>query len=133
MVILDIIVLTALSVAAGCGLGGGGLVVVYLTLAKGTDQIVAQALNLLFYILAALASTVAGRQKTNKSLIRSAVFCSLIALPGAYLGSHLRSSVSDTGLRIVFGIFLITAGITVGLSSMKKLTKSKADEKKPES
>ncbi len=130
MIFIDILVMLALSSAAGCGLGGGGLLVVYLTLAKDADQVVAQALNLLFYILAATSSALADRQKSNKSFIRSAVFCSVIALPGAYLGSLARGIVSDSALRVFFGIFLIVAGFTVGFSSIKKLLKTKKCAKK---
>ena len=105
MIFIDILVMLALSSAAGCGLGGGGLLVVYLTLAKDADQVVAQALNLLFYILSATSSTFANRQKTGKSFIRAAVFCSVIALPGAYLGALARGIVSDSALRVFFWNF----------------------------
>ena len=133
MIFIDILVMLALSAAAGCGLGGGGLLVVYLTLVKEADQVVAQALNLLFYILSATSSTFANRQKTGKSFIRAAVFCSVIALPGAYLGALARGIVSDSALRVFFGIFLIVAGLTVGFSSIKKLCVAKKCAKKPES
>ncbi len=131
MIFIDILAMLALSAAAGCGLGGGGLLVVYLTLVKNADQVVAQALNLLFYILAATSSTLSQREKTDKALIRSAVFCSAVALPGAYLGSVVRGSISDGALRIFFGIFLIIAGVTFGVSSIKKLRAAKKGAKKP--
>jgi len=133
MIIIDILVMLALSAAAGCGLGGGGLFVVYLTLVKNADQVIAQALNLLFYILAATSSTLADRQKTDKNLLRAAVFCSVAALPGAYLGSLARGAVSDGALRIFFGIFLVIAGLTFGFSSIKKLCATKKSAKKPAS
>ncbi|MBP3368223.1 MAG: sulfite exporter TauE/SafE family protein [Clostridia bacterium] len=131
MIFVDILAMLALSAAAGCGLGGGGLLVVYLTLVKNADQVVAQALNLLFYILAATSSTLSQREKTSKTLIRAAVFCSAVALPGAYLGSVVRGSISDGLLRIFFGVFLIVAGITFGISSIKKLREEKKSAKKP--
>lgn len=131
MIIIDIIAMLVLSAAAGCGLGGGGLLVVYLTLVKNADQVVAQALNLLFYILAATSSTLSQRTRTDKSLVRAAVFCSAVALPGAYLGSLVRGSISDAALRIFFGIFLLIAGTTFGISSIKKLREAKKGAKKP--
>ena len=39
MIFVDILAMLALSAAAGCGLGGGGLLVVYLTLVKNADQV----------------------------------------------------------------------------------------------
>lgn len=129
MIFVDILAMLALSAAAGCGLGGGGLLVVYLTLVKNADQVVAQALNLLFYILAATSSTLSQREKTSKALIRAAVFCSAVALPGAYLGSVVRGSISDGALRIFFGFFLIIAGVTFGVSSIKKLLAKKSAKK----
>ena len=41
------IIVLILSMAAGCGIGGGGLLVVYMTLALSFEQNAAQATNLL--------------------------------------------------------------------------------------
>ena len=121
MILVDLIVMLALAVASGCGIGGGGLLVVYLSLVKGVPQSAAQAVNLLFYILAAVSSTVWGGLGKNTALLKRASICSAIALPGAYLGSLVRGNISDTALRAVFGLFLIAAGVTAGVPSLKKL------------
>ena len=47
---LDLIIGTAVAVLSGMGVGSGGLLVVYLTLAGGIAQPAAQALNLFFFI-----------------------------------------------------------------------------------
>ena len=39
MIIIDIIASAAVAVLAGMGVGGGGLLVIYLTLLKGMDQL----------------------------------------------------------------------------------------------
>ena len=50
---LDLLIGTAVAVLSGMGVGSGGLLVVYLTLAGGIAQPAAQALNLFFFIFAA--------------------------------------------------------------------------------
>ena len=52
-ILLDILAGTAVAVLSGMGVGSGGLLVVYLTLAAGMQQAPAQALNLFFFLFAA--------------------------------------------------------------------------------
>ena len=51
-------VLFLLAAASGMGIGGGGLLVVYLTVIHASDQASAQAFNLLFFIIAATTSAI---------------------------------------------------------------------------
>ena len=46
----------AVSVLAGTGVGGGGLFILYLVSVLGTPQTDAQAVNLVFFISAAIAA-----------------------------------------------------------------------------
>ncbi len=121
MIIFDLLVMFALAVASGCGVGGGGLPVVYLTLVKNVGQTAAQAVNLLFYIISALSSTAFSGLGRDSDGFRTGLFCASIAIPGAYLGSVVRGNISDSALRAVFGLILIVAGVTMGTSSIKKL------------
>ncbi len=121
MIIFDLLVMFILAVASGCGVGGGGLLVVYLTLVKNVGQTAAQAVNLLFYIISAVSSTAFGGLGGDRDGFRAGLFCAGIAIPGAYLGSIVRGNISDSALRAVFGLLLVAAGVTMGISSIKKL------------
>ena len=63
--VIDLAVFLLLGILYGCGMGGGGLLVVYLTLVRGMAQGDAQALNLFFYIAASLVSAFILLKKRN--------------------------------------------------------------------
>ena len=129
MAIVDIIVMLVLATSAGAGIGGGGLLVVYLTLIKGTSHEIAAALNLLFYILSALSSTIANGIKNKKLMLSPAIFCCTFALPGAFVGAYVREQISEGILRAVFGVMLVAAGIWFGIPNIKNLLTSNKKKK----
>ena len=75
----------AVSVLAGTGVGGGGLFVIYLTMICGMAQAKAQAVNLVFFISAALAALPyhLTHRKMNTRLI---LFCTVFAIAGTLIG-----------------------------------------------
>lgn len=111
------IVLSAIDMAAvfitaalaGTGVGGGGLLVIYLTMVAGYSQTNAQAVNLLFFIAAALAALPyhAGKRKINK---RAVFLCSALGIIGAIFGGALRDLLDPSAIRKIFGIMLIITG-----------------------
>lgn len=110
--IMDIFVLLILAAAVGAGVGGGGLLVVYLTLLRDFAQVPAQAVNLAFFIISAISS--AAVQMKNHTLpdLRLILLCSGAAIPGVFLGTFLRNQMSGDSLRMAFGaLLLITAFI----------------------
>lgn len=116
---MDIIVMLLLAILYGCGMGGGGLLVVYLTMFRGMPQGDAQALNLFFYIIASTASAFILLKKRNVNP-RLIILCALSSIPGAYLGSLLRRAISTVLLRKIFGGMLILTGVSVFFSKTKK-------------
>ena len=50
MDIIDTVVAFFASALAAMGVGGGGLLVIYLTLVRATEQISAQGINLFFFL-----------------------------------------------------------------------------------
>ncbi len=110
--LIDLAVFLLLGILYGCGMGGGGLLVVYLTLVRGMAQGDAQALNLFFYIAASLASAfiLLKKRKINAHLV---AICALVALPGAFYGSLLRKAISVGLLRKIFGALLAATGVFV--------------------
>ncbi|MBE6598814.1 MAG: sulfite exporter TauE/SafE family protein [Ruminococcaceae bacterium] len=115
---MDILIMLLLAALYGCGMGGGGLLVVYLTMFRGMAQADAQALNLFFYVIASTASAFVLLKRRNINY-RLVILCSLAGIPGAYLGSLLRRVISVVLLKKIFGAMLIVTGVSVFLSKNK--------------
>jgi len=111
--ILDILVLFVLAAAVGAGVGGGGLLVVYLTLARGFEQISAQAVNLAFFIVSALASACMQAKHRTMPDLRLIFLVSGAAIPGVLIGTAVRDMLSGYALRMIFGILLLITAFLV--------------------
>jgi hypothetical protein len=99
-----------ISLLAGLGIGGGGLLVVYLTMAKDIPQIQAQGINLLFFVIAGSASLIVHIKKRKlefKTILAMIIFGS----PGAVAGSLIANSVDGGTVKKIFGGFLLICGI----------------------
>lgn len=109
MIIADIAAAFFAAALAGMGVGGGGLLVIYLTLAREMPQLEAQGINLIFFLCSALPATAVNLKKRGinpRKLI-------LIAIPGAAAaipGTFLASAVDAALLRKIFGGLMILAG-----------------------
>ena len=106
---LDIIVGTAVAVLSGMGVGSGGLLVVYLTLAAGMSQEPAQALNLFFFLFAASASTAVNIRRRNIAW-GCVILLGLGGAVGAIAGSAIAAVAKPRVLRMLFGIMLTVTG-----------------------
>lgn len=108
------------SVAAGAlgamGLGGGSLLLLYLTMVKGVGQLEAQGINLMFYIpCAALALYFHHKHKLVhwKTGLRLALWGVGGVLGGWYLAGWLQTSIMTKilgGMLLVIGVKELFAG-----------------------
>jgi len=99
-----------LALLSGMGVGGGGLLVLYLTLAEGMPQAEAQGVNLLFFLCAAAAAFAVNRKKRRfrrKDTLLLAVSGILMTFPGALLAMSIEGGL----LRKLFGGLLILSGL----------------------
>ena len=108
--LLDILVGALCAALCGMGVGGGGLLVVYMTLSRSIPQIKAQGINLVFFIAAAAAALFVHIKKRHIAVL-PIVIASLGALVGTYFGSTCAQALSGELLRKLFGGFLLLAGI----------------------
>lgn len=92
------------------GLGGGGILILYLILFLKEEQITAQGINLLFFIPCAAISTIIYSFKKLIKL-KSVMFTFLGGFPGVLLGSYLLSIINPIWISRIFGIFLLISGI----------------------
>lgn len=100
------------------GLGGGGVLIIYLTLGAGLSQRAAQGVNLLLFIpCAAVALCIYWK----KGLIhwKTALLAAAFGLMGAAAGTFL-SGVLDAGiLRKIFAVMLLVIGVKELLGRVK--------------
>lgn len=92
------------------GMGGGGVLIIYLTLWAGMEQRAAQGVNLLLFIPCAILALIF---YCKKGLIKwkTALLAAGFGLLGGALGSYL-SGVIDAGfLRKIFGAMLAVIGL----------------------
>lgn len=98
------------AVLGAMGMGGGGLLILYLGLFTDLPQHTAQGINLLLFLPCALIATL---YYTKKDLISYKEIFSFTwrGVLGAIFGCVLSSSVNSFFLRKGFGIFLLIIGL----------------------
>ncbi len=97
------------AILSGLGIGGGGLLVIWLVLSQGVEQLEAQGINLVFFLFSSGAAMLVHllHRKLNFRLIIWIVVCGAI---GAVLGSQLAHAVEPMSVRTAFGALLIGSG-----------------------
>ena len=99
-----------LGVLASMGLGGGFVLLVYLTLFTDIEQKTAQGINLLFFIPIILLSLVF--HSKNKLIdFKTALISGAAGAAVVYLGFLLAKSLDNEWLRRGFAVFIILAGL----------------------
>ena len=95
---------------AGLGIGGGSLLMLWLTVIIGMEHADARTINLLFFLPTALISTIfhwkQGSVKFRKLL--PAIVCGCIT---AIIGSVIAKQVGTELLRKIFGILFLFTGL----------------------
>lgn len=107
---LNVIVAFLIAALMGTGIGGGGLFIIYLTLCLNFSQLDAQGTNLVFFILASLASLTVNAKRGTIDLILvrpMIIFGSL----GSVVFSNLVYSLDPKVPRIALAFILILSGV----------------------
>ena len=96
---------------SGLGVGGGSLLMVYMTAVAALDQRAAQSINLLYFIPTALTALIfhAKNRFIDWSASRWAILGGTVA---ALLGSLLAAHISAALLQKLFGCFLLFVAVT---------------------
>jgi uncharacterized membrane protein YfcA len=100
------------------GVGGGIIFVPVLTLAIGLHQLDAQATSL----AAAVPVVVTGTLRQHSAGLvrwRAALVIGACSLAGVAVGSIVATHLSESTLRRVFGLVLLTAAIQVALAARR--------------
>ncbi len=95
---------------SGLGIGGGGLLVIWLVIFCGVEQIEAQGINLLWFIFSSSAAMIVHliKRKLNFNLIGWLTFFGSV---GAIIGSIMAKGIDPLIVRKFFGVFLTASGI----------------------
>lgn len=114
MVVWDILAGLFMGVLTGMGIGGGGLLVLYLTGFRGFSQLASQGCNLLFFVISSVAALFihSRRRRLDFRLIGVAA---ALAVIGAQLGVLLSGVLPEESVRHLYGWMLVIAGTLSGL------------------
>ena len=129
MWIVDVIAAFFMGALSGMGIGGGGLLVIYLTVLRQTDQIIAQGINLYFFLFASVAALFIHCQKRNINY-KLILFLAAFGMPAALFGGELATVTDPDTVQKIFGGMLILAGGTSLIKWVLKRYKNKKDIKK---
>ena len=114
---------------ASMGLGGGAVLLIYLTLFEDMNQLTAQGMNLLFFIPIGLLSVIIYAFKKQIKW-KTCILLSLSGLAGAAAGVWLSGYIGGEMLGKVFGGLLTIMGVFQIISAIKKPKScSSADDK----
>lgn len=117
---VSLIIGTVLGFLSGLGVGGGSLLILWLTLVLGMDQETARGINLLFFIPSALCASILRLRGTGKPCWRTVIPAASAGCIGAVLFSLLGNGMDTQLLKRLFGILLLAAGTRELLYRPKK-------------
>ncbi len=97
-------------ILSGFGIGGGSLLLLWLTVVQGIAQSEAAGINLLYFLCCAPPALVS--HVRNRLIVRQAfLWCALSGCLISPLASWLAVSISSDLLRRGFGLFLLAVGL----------------------
>lgn len=107
---VSLLVGTLLGFLSGLGVGGGSLLVLWLTLVTGTDPQAARSINLLFFLPSATVSTLIHRKQGTLELKK--ILPAMVAgSVSAFIFSRISTDMDTEFLGKCFGFLLLAAGI----------------------
>lgn len=117
-IILSIVGLFS-GVCASLGIGGGFVLLLYLTAILGMPQREAQLLNLLFFLPIAIFSLVFHMK--NKLISIPAILPAVLSgTVGVFIGIFIANLLSDEWLSKIFALFILLVGIKTIKEGFKK-------------
>ncbi|MCL2013530.1 MAG: sulfite exporter TauE/SafE family protein [Oscillospiraceae bacterium] len=110
MTIYDFLVSLLSGTAASMGIGGGFILLLYLTVIKGIPQFPAQGVNLLFFIPIAVLSLIF--HVKNKLVVTKPLLPALLCgAAGVGIGVFLLRFVPEQTVSRLFGVLVMFVGV----------------------
>ena len=104
--LMTIVVSAALGILSGLGIGGGSLLILWLTFVQGMEYSNAKYINLLFFLPPALIATAVNLMQ-RKLPLKSVIPAALAGSLSAVVFSLLSGSWNVEILRKLFGVLLL--------------------------
>lgn len=97
-------------VLSGFGIGGGSLLILWLTMMEGTAQYTAAGINLLYFLCCAPAALFS---HIRHHLVdkRAAIWCAVAGCVTSPLASFAAGAIPMDWLRRLFGVLLLVLGV----------------------
>lgn len=92
------------------GMGGGAILILFLTIFLNIDQHISQATNLIFFIPTSIVAIIVNIKNKNIRL-RVATIISIFGILGAIIGANLSIHTDVNKLKKMFGFFLLIIAI----------------------
>lgn len=95
---------------AALGVGGGMILILYLTIFEGMEQLTAQGINLIYFIpIAALAVII---HTKNKLIEWKKIIPAIITgVVGAVAGTYIAKLIGSPFLTKIFAVFILIIGV----------------------
>jgi uncharacterized membrane protein YfcA len=111
----------ATGILSAWGIGGGSLLIIYMTVFAGVAQHAAQGVNLIYFIPTSLTALYSHMK--NKLVEKKAAVPAIIAGTVTTLATSFAASAIDTNvMKKIFGVYIIIVGV-MELSRKTKKTK----------
>ncbi len=108
------LIIAAVSLVSGVlgslGMGAGAVLLLYLRVYGGYEQMEAQGINLLFFLPIAVLSIIL-HSRNHLISWKAAAFCVLSGLPAVFLGVWLGELLGSELLSKLFGMMLLVIGV----------------------
>ncbi len=110
MTVVAILVGLITGIISGFGIGGGSLLILYLTAVMGTEQYAASGINLLYFLFCAPAALISHiRHKRVEG--QAVLWCALAGIVTSAAAAFFASLIDTQLLRRLFGILLLYIGV----------------------
>lgn len=111
-------------IIGGLGMGGGTVLILFLSLFLGIQQHISQATNVIFFVPTAIAALIISFK--NKLInFKLAIPICIWGVIGAFIGGTISVKMNVTVLRKAFAIFLIMIAIYQAYSLYNEYRKDK--------
>lgn len=107
---MDVLIGIISGIVTGIGMGGGTILILFLTLFLKVPQIIAQGANLMFFIPTSITAIILNIKNKNIDLKNGIIYI-FWGILGAVIGANLSNKINVQSLRKIFGLFLLLVAI----------------------
>lgn len=93
-------------IVSGMGMGGGAILIFFLTTFRGVEQHMAQAADMIFFIPTAIAAVIIS-YKNNNIDFKVSKYIIIFGIIGSIIGAEIAVNINVKILKKYFGFFLL--------------------------